>query len=121
MSVLQDRNYVRLEKRALIPEDRGRIVTAFLESFFTRYVEYGFTADLEEKLDQISAGELDVEGRAARLLDRLHASRPTRSRICASPRCSTRSTSCSPTTSSRPRPTAPIRAAARPAAPARCR
>jgi DNA topoisomerase-1 len=49
---------VRLEKRALIPEDRGRIVTAFLESFFARYVEYGFTADLEDKLDLISAGEL---------------------------------------------------------------
>jgi len=58
ISVLQDRNYVRLEKRALIPEDRGRIVTAFLESFFTKLVEYGFTAGLEEKLDQISAGEL---------------------------------------------------------------
>ena len=58
LQVLQDRNYVRLEKRALIPEDRGRIVTAFLESFFARYVEYGFTADLEEKLDRISAGEL---------------------------------------------------------------
>jgi DNA topoisomerase I len=58
MSVLQERNYVRLEKRALVPEDRGRIVTAFLESFFERYVEYGFTAKLEEQLDQISAGEL---------------------------------------------------------------
>jgi DNA topoisomerase-1 len=57
ISVLQDRNYVRLEKRALIPEDRGRIVTAFLESFFKKLVEYGFTADLEEKLDRISAGE----------------------------------------------------------------
>jgi len=58
MSVLQDRNYVRLEKRTLIPEDRGRIVTAFLESFFNRYVEYGFTASLEEKLDLISDGKL---------------------------------------------------------------
>ncbi|HEV2517268.1 MAG TPA: type I DNA topoisomerase [Devosia sp.] len=58
ISVLQDRNYVRLEKRVLIPEDRGRIVTAFLESFFTRYVEYGFTASLEEKLDLISDGKL---------------------------------------------------------------
>jgi DNA topoisomerase-1 len=58
ISVLQDRNYVRLEKRALYPEDRGRIVTAFLESFFKKLVEYGFTADLEEKLDHISAGEL---------------------------------------------------------------
>ena len=59
LSVLQDRNYVRLEKRALIPEDRGRVVTAFLESFFTRYVEYGFTAGLEEELDRISAGEIE--------------------------------------------------------------
>jgi DNA topoisomerase-1 len=58
MSVLQDRNYVRLEKRQLIPEDRGRIVTAFLESFFNRYVEYGFTASLEEQLDLISDGKL---------------------------------------------------------------
>lgn len=59
MSVLQDRNYVRLEKRTLIPEDRGRIVTAFLQSFFDRYVEYGFTASLEEQLDLISDGKLD--------------------------------------------------------------
>ncbi len=58
ISVLQDRNYVRLDKRALVPEDRGRVVTAFLQSFFARLVEYGFTADLEEKLDQISAGNL---------------------------------------------------------------
>jgi DNA topoisomerase-1 len=58
ITVLQDRNYVRLEKRVLIPEDRGRIVTAFLESFFTRYVEYGFTASLEEQLDLISDGKL---------------------------------------------------------------
>ncbi|MBI4923400.1 MAG: type I DNA topoisomerase [Devosia nanyangense] len=58
ITVLQDRNYVRLEKRALIPEDRGRIVTAFLENFFAKLVEYGFTASLEEKLDDISAGQL---------------------------------------------------------------
>jgi DNA topoisomerase-1 len=61
LTVLKDRNYVRLEKRALIPEDRGRLVTAFLESFFKRYIEYGFTADLEEKLDQISDGKLDYK------------------------------------------------------------
>src|SRR5690606_6383809 len=61
ISVLQDRNYVRLEKRALIPEDRGRLVTAFLESFFSRYVEFGFTANREEQLDRISAGELDYK------------------------------------------------------------
>ena len=46
-------------RSALIPEDKGRLVTAFLESFFERYVEYDFTADLEEKLDEISDGELD--------------------------------------------------------------
>jgi len=61
LATLKDRNYVRLEKRALVPEDRGRIVTAFLESFFRRYVEYNFTASLEGQLDQISAGELDYK------------------------------------------------------------
>lgn len=61
LTTLKDRNYVRLEGKALHPEDRGRIVTAFLESFFNRYVEYGFTAGLEEKLDQVSAGELDYK------------------------------------------------------------
>jgi DNA topoisomerase-1 len=59
--VLKDRDYVRLEKRALVPEDRGRLVIAFLESFFKRYVEYGFTADLEEKLDEISDGRLEYK------------------------------------------------------------
>jgi DNA topoisomerase-1 len=61
LSTLKDRDYVRLEGKALHPEDRGRIVTAFLESFFNRYVEYGFTANLEEQLDLISAGELDYK------------------------------------------------------------
>jgi DNA topoisomerase-1 len=59
MNVLRERDYVRLEKNRLVPEDRGRLVTAFLESFFQRYVEYDFTADLEEKLDRISNGDLD--------------------------------------------------------------
>ncbi|MBK5911915.1 DNA topoisomerase I [Rhodothalassium salexigens] len=59
LSVLQDRNYVRLEKKRFHPEDKGRLVTAFLESFFKRYVEYDFTAKLEEQLDEISAGQLD--------------------------------------------------------------
>ena len=58
LNVLRDREYVRLDKKRLYPEDKGRLVTAFLESFFRRYVEYDFTADLEEKLDKISAGEL---------------------------------------------------------------
>lgn len=59
VSVLIDRNYVRLDKRAIVPEDRGRLVIAFLEKFFTRYVEFGFTASLEEQLDLISDGKLD--------------------------------------------------------------
>lgn len=59
ISVLQDRNYVRLESRRFIPEDRGRLVTTFLASFFDQYVEYGFTASLEEKLDDISGGRID--------------------------------------------------------------
>ena len=59
LNVLRDREYVRLDKKRLYPEDKGRLVTAFLESFFRRYVEYDFTADLEEKLDRISAGELE--------------------------------------------------------------
>jgi len=59
LNVLRDREYVRLDKKRLYPEDKGRLVTAFLESFFRRYVEYDFTADLEEKLDLISAGKLE--------------------------------------------------------------
>jgi DNA topoisomerase-1 len=59
IQVLQDRKYVRVDKRRFIPEDRGRVVTAFLESFFLRYVEYNFTADLENQLDDISNGRLD--------------------------------------------------------------
>ncbi|MDE1901801.1 MAG: type I DNA topoisomerase [Alphaproteobacteria bacterium] len=58
MQVLQDRDYVRLDKKRFIPEDRGRIVTTFLENFFRHYVEYDFTADLEEKLDDISGGQI---------------------------------------------------------------
>jgi DNA topoisomerase-1 len=59
LSVLRDRNYVRMEKARFVPEDKGRLVTVFLEEFFLRYVEYDFTAGLEEKLDLVSAGELD--------------------------------------------------------------
>ncbi len=58
MSTLRDRGYTRMDKKRLIPEDKGRIVIAFLESFFMRYVEYDFTADLEEQLDKVSAGDL---------------------------------------------------------------
>jgi len=56
---LRDRSYVRMEKNRFVPEDQGRLVTVFLEEFFGKYVEYDFTADLEEKLDLVSAGELD--------------------------------------------------------------
>ena len=59
LAVLRDRDYVKLEKKRLMPQDKGRLVTAFLQSFFTRYVEYDFTADLEEKLDRVSADEID--------------------------------------------------------------
>jgi DNA topoisomerase-1 len=59
LSTLVDRDYVRIEKKQLIPEDKGRLVTAFLENFFRRYVEYDYTANLEEKLDVISDGKLD--------------------------------------------------------------
>ncbi len=59
ISVLQERKYVRLESRRFLPEDRGRLVTAFLESFFERYVAYGFTAAMEERLDDVSGGRID--------------------------------------------------------------
>ena len=58
LQVLKDRKYVRLDKRRLYPEDRGRIVVAFLESFFAKYVEYDFTAGLEDQLDLISNSEV---------------------------------------------------------------
>ncbi|MGZ8406814.1 MAG: type I DNA topoisomerase [Caulobacteraceae bacterium] len=59
LTVLRDRDYVRMDKNRFVPEDKGRLVTAFLEQFFARYVEYDFTAALEEKLDLVSAGQLD--------------------------------------------------------------
>ncbi len=58
LSVLRDRDYVRMEQKRFHPEDKGRLVTAFLESFFAQYVEYDFTAQLEERLDDVSAGKL---------------------------------------------------------------
>jgi DNA topoisomerase-1 len=56
LQVLQERSYVRLEKGRLYPEDKGRLVTAFLIAFFDRYVQYDFTANLENELDEVSAG-----------------------------------------------------------------
>ena len=58
LATLEDREYVKMDRKRLIPADKGRLVTAFLEAFFKRYVEYDFTADLEEKLDLISDGKL---------------------------------------------------------------
>ncbi len=58
LKTLEDREYVTIDKRRLVPHSRGRLVTAFLENFFDKYVEYDFTADLEEKLDEISDGKL---------------------------------------------------------------
>ncbi len=59
VQTLLAREYVRVEKKRLVPEDKGRLVTAFLESFFSRYVGYDFTADLEGKLDRISNHEIE--------------------------------------------------------------
>ncbi|GJD35749.1 type I DNA topoisomerase [Methylobacterium aerolatum] len=59
LQTLRDREYVRIEKKRLQPEDKGRLVTGFLESFFRRYVEYDFTAGLEEQLDRVSNAEID--------------------------------------------------------------
>ncbi|MBI3441311.1 MAG: type I DNA topoisomerase [Proteobacteria bacterium] len=61
IQVLQDRQYVKLDQRRFIPESRGRIVTTFLTNFFKRYVEYDFTAKLEEQLDEISAGDIQYK------------------------------------------------------------
>ena len=66
ISTIQDREYVRKDKNRLIPEDKGRLVTAFLTNFFRRYVEYDFTADLEAQLDDVSAGERDYKEVLAR-------------------------------------------------------
>ena len=59
LTVLRDREYVRMDKNRFVPEDKGRLLTAFLMEYFLRYIEYDFTADLEEKLDLVSAGDLN--------------------------------------------------------------
>jgi len=66
VTTIQEREYVRKDKNRLIPEDKGRIVTIFLLNFFRRYVGYEFTANLEEELDEISAGDLDYRTVLAR-------------------------------------------------------
>ena len=59
LQTLKDREYVRVDKARFIPEESGRLVTAFLERFFERYVSYDYTAELEEELDDVSGGRLD--------------------------------------------------------------
>ena len=59
LTVLRDRSYVQMDRNRFVPEDKGRLVTAFLENFFSRYIEYDFTADLEAQLDAVSAGKGD--------------------------------------------------------------
>jgi DNA topoisomerase-1 len=66
LTTIVDRDYVRKDKNRLFPEDKGRLVTAFLANFFHRYVEYDFTADLEGQLDDVSAGERDYKEVLAR-------------------------------------------------------
>lgn len=80
IAVLQERKYVRVEKLRFIPEDRGRIVTVFLENFFKKYVEYDFTAQMEEFLDDVSAGEMQwkklLEGFWAKFIKNVDAVKP---------------------------------------------
>ena len=59
VSTIQEREYVRKERNRLFPEDKGRLVTAFLANYFGRYVDYDFTADLEEDLDRVTTGDED--------------------------------------------------------------
>ena len=66
VTTIQDRGYVRREGQRLIPEDKGRLVTAFLENYFRKYIGYDFTADLENQLDQVSAGDANYK----KVLDR---------------------------------------------------
>ncbi|WP_197916058.1 type I DNA topoisomerase [Thiosulfatihalobacter marinus] len=66
ITTIQDREYVRKDKNRLIPEDKGRIVTIFLLNFFRQYVGYEFTANLEEELDDVSAGNRDYKNVLAR-------------------------------------------------------
>jgi DNA topoisomerase-1 len=61
IDTIQTREYVRKERNRLFPEDKGRLVTAFLENYFHRYVEYDFTAGLEEELDEVSGGRADYK------------------------------------------------------------
>ena len=66
LSVLRERDYVVMDRNRFIPQDKGRLVIAFLENFFDRYVEYDFTAGLESDLDKVSDGSLSYKEVLAR-------------------------------------------------------
>ena len=87
VSVIQEREYVRKEKNRLIPEDKGRLVTAFLSNYFRRYVGYDFTASLEGELDEITAGERNWQDVLARFWKDFSAALWTRRRTCGSRKC----------------------------------
>jgi DNA topoisomerase-1 len=61
VTTIQDREYVRKEGNRLFPEDKGRLVTAFLENYFRKYIGYDFTADLEDQLDKVSAADANYK------------------------------------------------------------
>jgi len=118
LQVLKDRGYVKLEKKRLHGEDKGRVVVAFLENFFARYVEYDFNRQSGraarphfQQRDLLAAG---VEG----VLGRLWPARSPTSRTSASPKCSTCSTTCWGRISIRRARMAAMSGNARPAAPA---
>jgi len=73
MDTIQNRGYVLKEKGRLVPEDKGRLVTAFLSNYFNRYVQYDFTADLENQLDEVSAGDLHYKDVLERFWKDFHA------------------------------------------------
>ena len=98
---LREREYVRIDKKRLVAEDKGLLVIAFLESFFRRYVDYDFTADLEEQLDRDLQPARSTGNRSCAISGATSPPPSARPRSCARPRSSTRSTSSSRRTSSR--------------------
>ena len=121
LQVLQDRDYVRIDKKRFMPEDKGRSSPRSSKASSSRYVEYDFTADLEEQLDE-SPTASSTGSRCCATSGRDFIARRRRNQGSAHRRrCSTRSTRFSARTSSRRARTAAIRASARPAAPASCR
>jgi DNA topoisomerase-1 len=89
LQTLRDRDYVKIDKKRLVPEDKGRIVVAFLEAFFRRYVEYDFTADLESS-STASPTTRSTGRRCCAISGATSRPRLGARRSCASPRCWTR-------------------------------